>query len=131
MALCAMGSVASASLSAQRTAGSRHAWWSDAAIQRALGLSPFQVTQLATIFNRDLPARRAVNDNIRRLDAQLIRVIGDEDDAAAMRVSAQLDALRRQQNTRRSLMLLEMYRTLTPAQRRKLARLSPTGQTHR
>jgi Spy/CpxP family protein refolding chaperone len=98
-------------------------WWTEPAIQRNLNLSAAQVARLGAIFGRDLPARRSLHEKIRRLDAALARAISDDDDKRVIRLSAELEALRTQQHARRSLMLLEMYRTLTPSQRRRLRTL--------
>jgi Spy/CpxP family protein refolding chaperone len=102
-------------------------WWRDPAIQCQLNLSAPQVSRLSTIFTRDLPARRALNERIRQLDARLHQAIRDDNEAISIRLAAHVEELRRQQNTRRSLMLIEMYRTLTPTQRARVDMVHATG----
>jgi hypothetical protein len=62
-------------------------------------------------------------NKITRLDAQLRQTIelGEVDDSTLMRLIDELETVRRQRNTRRHLMLLAMYKVLTPSQRSALA----------
>lgn len=122
-AVCLLLGVMSAIAVGQGVSAARHRWWRNPAIQRELVLSKEQVHLLDTIFERDLPARIALYEKIDRLDAELRHTIeiGEADDATVMRLSDEVETLRRQRNTRRSQMLLAMYKTLTPSQRAKLA----------
>jgi Spy/CpxP family protein refolding chaperone len=96
-------------------------WWRDPSIQRDLRLTPAQARRLDVIFESDLQARLALHREIQRMDAELLRLILDEEDARVLQFVDDLQALRRKQNTRRALMLLEMYKVLTPTQRAQLA----------
>jgi Spy/CpxP family protein refolding chaperone len=107
--------------------GTRKPWWADPSIQCQLNLTTRQVSRLSAIFKRDLPARRVLNERIRQLDARLHHAIQDDNREISSGLAAQVEDLRRQQNTRRSLMLIEMYRTLTPAQRARLDMVHATG----
>lgn len=107
--------------------GTQKPWWADPSIQCQLHLTTRQVSRLSAIFRRDLPARRALNERIRQLDARLHHAIQDDNRAISKGLAEQVEDLRRQQNTRRSLMLIEMYRTLTPAQRARLGMVHATG----
>lgn len=81
-----------------------------------------QVKQLDAIFTRDRAARIELYKKITRLDAELRQTIeiGEADDATVMRLSDELENLRRQRNIGRYLMLLAMYKVLTVSQRVKL-----------
>jgi Spy/CpxP family protein refolding chaperone len=110
--------------------GAQHAsppklWWRDPSIQRELGLTSAQAAKIDAIFQRDLPARIALHDTIDRLDAELRGLISEERDQSARQIVDQLEALRRKQAIRRTLMLLDMYRVLTPTQR---GRVQTQGQ---
>ena len=107
--------------------GKRLPWWRDPSIQCQLNLTALQVSRLTVIFNRGLPARRVLNERIRQLDAKFRRAMQDDDEALLTELVPQGEELRRQQNTRRSLMLVEMYGTLTPVQRAGLATIHTTG----
>jgi Spy/CpxP family protein refolding chaperone len=109
---------------AQYPSGIVNRWWRDRSIQRHLALTAAQVNQLETIFERDLPARIALHQKIRGMDVELLRVFQDEDEARVLKFIDDLEALRRKQNTRRALMLLEMYKLLTPMQRTRLTAIS-------
>lgn len=121
-AVAALLGVASLVLAGQAVSAKRSRWWRDSVIQRQLALSSEQVSQLDSIFNRDRGARIELYKKLVRLDAELRHTIeiGEADDATVMRLSDELETLRRQRNTRRSLMLLAMYKVLTPSQRMKL-----------
>jgi Spy/CpxP family protein refolding chaperone len=80
-----------------------------------------QARRLDVIFESDLPARLALHQKIQRMEAELLRLIGDEDEPRVLQVIDELAALSRKQHSRRALMLLEMYKVLTPAQRAKLS----------
>ena len=86
-------------------------------------LTVAQVARLDAIFNRDLPSRQKINRRILQLDDEVRRAFLEEDDMMLQRASAELAPLQRQRNTRRWLMLVKMYRTLTPVQRTKLSAL--------
>jgi Spy/CpxP family protein refolding chaperone len=109
----------------QRASDTPTRWWRDPALQQAIKLTTGQIHRLDAIFDRDLAARIALHEKIRRLDSELLRVMADEDEATVMRFIAEVEALRSKQNIRRALMLLEMYRILTPVQRAVLAGIRP------
>lgn len=116
--VCAM---AAAVVARQAVTAAPKRWWRDPAIQQDLRLTSEQVRQLDAIFERDLPARIALHQQIAQLDRELLRVIELEADAAVvMRLSDEVEQLRAQRNVRRTLMLVAMYKTLMPAQRARL-----------
>jgi len=103
----------------------RSRWWLNIAVQQELGLTKAQVQALQNTFERGLPERLALRRELDRLDSQLQQLIehGEEDDGLVERFSARVEEVRARRNVRRTLILLEMYRTLTPAQRLALSRL--------
>ena len=122
-AVCVLLGVMSAILTAQNARPARNRWWRDPAVQRELALDAAQIQALDTIFQRDLPARRALYRRIEQLDAELRQIIerGEADDGTVIRLSERVETLRRERNIRRSLMLLAMRKALTPSQRAKVA----------
>jgi Spy/CpxP family protein refolding chaperone len=122
-AICALLAVTSAVVTGQAISPKRSRWWKDPAIQRQLALSTEQIDRLEAIFNRDLPVRIELYNKITRLDAELRRTIelGEVDDNTLMRLIDEVETVRRQRDTRRHLMLLAMYKVLTPSQRSALA----------
>ena len=96
-------------------------WWRDPTIQHDLRLTSEQVRRLDSIFERDWPSRIALHQQIVQLDRELLRVIELGGDAAVvMRLSDEVELLRANRNVRRTLMLVAMYKALTPAQRARL-----------
>jgi Spy/CpxP family protein refolding chaperone len=123
--------MATAAIATQTVSAAPKRWWRDPAFQQDLQLTSEQVQQLDSIFERDLPARIKLHQQIAQLDRELLRVIGLEADVAVvMRLSDEVELLRAQQNVRRALMLVAMRKTLTADQRAKLFELprspSPT-----
>ena len=72
-----------------------------------------------------LPERLALRRELDRLDSQLQQLIerGEDDDVVVERFSARVEEVRARRNVRRTLILLEMYRILTPGQRLGLSSL--------
>lgn len=122
VAVAALFGVGSLVQAGQAVSARRNRWWRDPAIQQQLALSLEQVKQLDAIFTRDRAARIELYKKITRLDAELRQTIeiGEADDATVMRLSDELENLRRQRNIGRYLMLLAMYKVLTVSQRVKL-----------
>ena len=101
--------MATAVLAGQPEIAAPKCWWRNPAIQWGLRLTSEQVQQLDSIFERDLPARITLHQQIEQLDRQLLRVIELEPDAAVVaRLIEKVERLRAQRNVRRILMLLEM-----------------------
>jgi Spy/CpxP family protein refolding chaperone len=103
----------------------RSRWWLNPEVQQELGLTKVQVQALQRTFERGLPERLALRRALDRLDGQLQRLLerGEEDDGLVERLSAHVEEVRARRNVRRTLILLEMYRILTPAQRLAFSRL--------
>jgi Spy/CpxP family protein refolding chaperone len=107
----------------------RARWWLDPGVQRELALTEGQVQALQRTFERDLPARRALRRELNRLDSKLQQLLerAVDDDNVIERFSARVEQVRAKRNVRRTLILLEMYKVLTPAQRVALSRLQTSG----
>jgi Spy/CpxP family protein refolding chaperone len=103
----------------------RSRWWLNPAVQHDLELTMAQVQALQRTFEQRLPERLALRRELDRLDSELQRLLerGDDDEEVVERFSARVEQVRAQRNVRRTLILLEMYRILTPAQRLDLSRL--------
>ena len=119
---CAM---AAAIVATQGVLAAPQRWWRDQAIQQNLRLTAEQVRQFDSLFERDVPGRIALQQQIAQLDRELLRAIELEADVAVvMRLSDEVELLRAQRNVRRALMLVAMRKTLTSDQRAKLVELS-------
>lgn len=115
--VCALLAASSAEAQAMK-------WWQEAEFRRELALSPRQSAGLDQVFERALPTlrrnRQALDDAQARLDQLIAR--GTEAEAMAQ-VDVLVEAMARR-NKARLLTLFDMYRVLTPVQRRTLAALS-------
>jgi Spy/CpxP family protein refolding chaperone len=106
----------------------RASWWLDRRIQQELGLTQSQIQTLQLTFEHDLPERRALRRELDRLESKLQKLLERaEDDSVVERFSARVEQVRAKRNVRRTLVLLEMYKSLTPTQRIALSRLQATS----
>lgn len=100
-------------------------WWRDAAVQQRLALTPAQIAELERTFQEKLEERRRLRQEGERADrgvaAALLR--GDVSEAEALPLVRLAEDLRAKRNVTRTLMLLRLYRILTPAQRQALERV--------
>lgn len=104
----------------------RQPWWRAAAVQHAISLTSHQAEQLDAIYRESLPERRSLR---RQLAAQQKRVEeifagGPFDDEHVRPAIHRLFAIEKERNVARVLMLIRMYRVLTPLQRDKLEELA-------
>lgn len=97
-------------------------WWQQEGVQRVLRLTSAQVQSLESAFQATLPQRRALGRELESLDRELQRVIlaADADDETVARLSARTEHVRAQRHVARTLMLVKMYRVLTPEQRMRI-----------
>jgi Spy/CpxP family protein refolding chaperone len=109
----------------------RAKWWQQGEVQQALRLTPAQVWALEWAFQETLPQRRALGRELDSMDRKLQSTIlaGDVDDATVTRLSAQAERVRAEQYIARTLMLLKMYRVLTPEQRSRLREMTKREPT--
>jgi Spy/CpxP family protein refolding chaperone len=100
-------------------------WWRTAELQRHLHLTAAQIQALDARFERERPERLARYRQIAEMDQRLAHILvrGSADDDTVARLSEEVEGLRLQQNVRRSMMILAMYKTLTPQQRALLAQM--------
>jgi Spy/CpxP family protein refolding chaperone len=97
----------------------RSKWWLEPEVQRELGLSVRQIDSLNQAFERELPKRASLRRTLDQLDAKLRHVIevGDAEEGTVIQLSARVERIRTKRNVARTLMVFEMFRILTPAQR--------------
>jgi Spy/CpxP family protein refolding chaperone len=90
-------------------------------------LTTAQRAQLDALFEESLPTRRRLHNELVSLQAQLARLMAsgvfDDDEAASL--VARTCALEKQRNVVRTMMLVRMFRVLTPYQRGLLDRVTP------
>jgi Spy/CpxP family protein refolding chaperone len=110
--------------------GLERRWWHVAEMQRQLGLTAGQIETLDALFERERPERVERHRTIEEMDRNLARILqrGSADDESVARLSEEVEALRVQQNVRRTLMLFAMYKTLTPQQRALLTHMHRSGR---
>lgn len=98
-------------------------WWRSPSVQSTISLTADQVARLEAIHRDTLPARRRLRDRLTELQRRLDRVLaeGRYDGEHGRLLIGQVFEAEKQRNIARTLMLLRMYRVLTPDQRVKLA----------
>ena len=126
MALFVSTTLLAAATSTDLQAYERVPWWRMAAIRNVIELTPDQVEQLDAIYRQSLPRQRSLR---RRAAAQQRRFqkmlsTGVFDDEQARPVVDRLSAIDKERKVARVLMLIRMYRVLTPSQRSRLEHLS-------
>lgn len=95
-------------------------WWLSHDIQAQLSLTAEQVRKIDEVFESNLPARRALRQELdaleRQLDALIDSATADDRDAAAL--ITHVEAARARRNVARMVMLYRMRQILTSEQRR-------------
>lgn len=111
-----------AHVTAQTSPPRRGKWWQEDDVQQQLGLSSQQVDALEKIFQEKLQDRIRLREELDALQARWQDMLtrGDVDDAEAIRMIDRVEQARMRRNTARTLVILQMYRVLTPEQRTKL-----------
>jgi Spy/CpxP family protein refolding chaperone len=115
-AACAIAIVSLASLA---MAGADK-WWLASDVQRELGLTARQVTELNAIFEKTLSERLRLRLALDSLEAELARAMSDGNEPQALSLIPKVESARTARNTERTMMLIRMYRVLTPGQRHRL-----------
>jgi Spy/CpxP family protein refolding chaperone len=87
---------------------------------RQLGLTPRQVSELDALFDGTLDERIRLRKAFDRLEADFTRLLSDDDAAKAIDLVPRVEAARAARNVARTMLLVRMYRVLTPHQRRVL-----------
>ena len=106
-------------------------WWLSTAVQERMSLSRAQVLQLDTAYRQSLPLRRRLLRERRELRRQLARrlAMGPFDDARTLQLIERLWTAERDRNVARTMMLIRMYRVLTPTQQSQLSEFSAPSST--
>lgn len=104
----------------------RPPWWRVAAIRTAISLTSEQAERLDAIYRESLPMRRSLRQQLAAQEKRVAEVllVGPFDDEQVKPLIDRLFALDKERNVARTLMLIRMYRQLTPVQRARLAELS-------
>jgi Spy/CpxP family protein refolding chaperone len=108
-------------------------WWESERFQKAMALTPEQITQLDTIFQSGLPALRAQKRALDKLEDELSKMflegrVGEPElEAFAMRV----EAARAELGKTRTLQLYRMRRVLSLEQHKKMKELHDEWERER
>ena len=104
----------------------RRPWWKAAAIQNAISLTSHQAEQLDAIYRESLPERRSLRRQLAAQQKHVAKIFaaGPFDDAYVRPAVDRLFAIEKERRVARVLMLIRMYRVLTPIQQAKLSDLS-------
>jgi Spy/CpxP family protein refolding chaperone len=97
-------------------------WWKAEDTRAELGISDKQSKDIDDIFQATLPSLRAAKDELDKLDEALAKLIkeGTADISVVARQVGQAEQARAALTTKRTVMLYQMHRLLTPEQRTKL-----------
>jgi Spy/CpxP family protein refolding chaperone len=113
-------------LAAASQQGPPRRWWKAESIVKDLALTPDQSARIDTIFEAAFPELRQEREELERREAKLSRLLRDPkvDEATLAREIDRVETARASGNKTRSLMLMRMYRVLTPEQRVRFDELS-------
>ena len=99
----------------------RKHWWIDPKLRADLAITDQQSAAVEQIWQKSLPPLRDAREKLEKLEDALSRMIAENADEA--RVAAQIDLvenMRADANKRRTLMIFQMNKVLTPDQRAKV-----------
>jgi Spy/CpxP family protein refolding chaperone len=92
-------------------------WWRSPDTQRQLALSRAQVNALERIFRATHRQRLALSEALARAEREFARAVEADDESLAVAAAERVRKARVARNTERMMMLVRMYRVLTPRQR--------------
>jgi Spy/CpxP family protein refolding chaperone len=120
--LLALVAGATVRIGAQTIPPHRGKWWQSEDVQRQLGLTPAQVDAIEKVWRQDLAERIRLRQDLDALEAQWTDALqrGAIDDEDAEKLIDRVENARMKRNKARTVVLLEMYRVLTPEQRSDL-----------
>jgi hypothetical protein len=97
-------------------------WWRQPAVQVALALRPDQIAALDHEFNRTLPERLRLRQQLDIADQRIAIALvdGTASDDAMSALILHAETLRARRNVSRTMLLLRLRRQLTPAQYQRL-----------
>ncbi len=105
------------------------AWWKSDQFKKELGLTADQSARIDKIWETTRPELRQEWDELQRLEEKLSRLIqNDADEAVLARQIDRVETARANTNKTRSLMLVQMLKTLTPDQRSRFKTLNDRWQ---
>jgi Spy/CpxP family protein refolding chaperone len=105
------------------------AWWKTDQFKKELGLTADQTARIDKIWETTRPELRQEWDELQRLEEKLSRMIqNDADEASLARQIDRVETARANTNKTRSLMLVQMVKTLTPDQRMRFKALNERWQ---
>lgn len=104
-------------------------WWKSEHFKKELGLTADQSSRIDKIWETTRPELRQEWDELSRLEDKLSRLIqNDADETVLSRQIDRVETARANTNKTRSLMLVQMLKTLTPDQRSRLKMLNDRWQ---
>ena len=95
-------------------------WWIDAKARAELAITDQQSALVEQIWQKSAPALREGREKLNKLEEVLSALTNGNDEAAVVAQSTQVEKLRAELNTGRTLMIYKMDRILTPEQRAKV-----------
>jgi Spy/CpxP family protein refolding chaperone len=112
-------------LSAIPADAQRFQWWKDDRFQRELGISPDQSARLEAVFQAALPALRAQQRALSKLEDEVDKLVLDAtaSESEVEHFVARVEAARADLGKTRTMMIYRMRRILTTDQHVKLQRL--------
>jgi Spy/CpxP family protein refolding chaperone len=102
-------------------------WWKSATVQQALELTNEQISTIDRIFRSDSSQRRRLAREQEGLELRLAAVLRDDalDTDTVSKLIERVVQAQARRNVSRTLMLVRMYRVLSPAQRIRFKRIMP------
>ena len=105
------------------------AWWKSEQFKKELGLTADQSARIDKIWETTRPELRQEWNELQTLEEKLSRLIqNDADEAVLARQIDRVETARANTNKTRSLMLVQMVKTLTPDQRSRFKALNDRFQ---
>src|SRR6476469_9437794 len=105
------------------------AWWKSDPFKKELGLTAEQSARIDKIWETTRPELRQEWEELQKLEEKLSRLIqNDADEAVLARQIDRVETARANTNKTRSLMLVQMLKTLTPDQRSRFKALNARWQ---
>jgi len=105
------------------------AWWKSDQFKKELALTADQTARIDKIWETTRPELRQEWDELQRLEEKLSRMIqNDAEEATLARQIDRVETARANTNKTRSLMLVQMVKTLTPDQRMRFKALNERWQ---
>jgi Spy/CpxP family protein refolding chaperone len=104
-------------------------WWKSEQFKKELGLTADQSARIDKIWETTRTELRAEWEELSRLEEKLSRLIqNDADEAVLARQIDRVETARANTNKTRSLMLVQMFKTLSPDQRSRFKALNDRWQ---